>query len=902
MQALGFATHNRAGEITYKRIEPMTQIVGGVPAPIYRYLITVTIYTDDGTTSSPSNSIADRCIDTIYFGDGTHDAVERMNGGTPLCAGCYGCGCAHCGELVIDEPGYRVKVNTYTVTHTYSSAGYYRIRTSDPNRNDGVRNMAFSGQQYFYIESWLRINNFSGANSSPQFNNPPTDKACLGKCFYHNPAAYDADGDRLTYELSVPRSENGQPVQGYFQPEIPSGGLFEIDSLTGTLTWCTPLFNAEYNVAFIVREWRKNTSGAYVEIGSVLRDMQIIVMPCNNNPPLAQVPQDTCVEAGTFLHKSIQVTDVVLPPRDPATNTVFIEGKGGAFSSPLPNATLSPNSGISPYSAQFDWQTTCEHVRLQPYKTVFKVKDQDPQLPLPNFSTYSIRVLPPSVKNVAAVQEGASIKLSWDASTCSPANNPLLGYRIYRKNGCGPFQYDPCTPGSLPGFVLLGKTPPTTLVFTDSNNGNGLVVGQDYSYLVTAFYKDSSESYAGQPLCAKLKRNIPVLLNVDVRATSASSGQVYVRWARPVISPQHLDTIAFAGPYQFILKYRQGASGNFVPVYTSASPYFLGLDTIYLHSLVNTVDDPAWYTVEFIAGPHSIGSSPLASSIFLSATGSDRRIQLQWTATTPWNNHSYTILRKDPSASAYAAIGTTTLTHYNDSGNIVNRYSYCYKVLADGSYTDPTIFKPLLNHSQEACAMARDLTPPCPPSLSLESNCANGFVRVKWNSRQNLCSDDVVKHILYYKTTPEDNYALVHEFDNSVTSYDYDGLTLISGCYAMKSVDSSGNVSTMSVDFCLDNCPEFELPNIFSPNGDNANDVFKAIKVRQVKEIDLVVFDRWGNEVYRTRDPYFEWNGLSQATKKPVSEGTLFYVCEVFEPRLTGIRKRGLKGYVQLVR
>jgi hypothetical protein len=54
--------------------------------------------------------------------------------------------------------------------------------------------------------------------------------------------------------------------------------------------------------------------------------------------------------------------------------------------------------------------------------------------------------------------------------------------------------------------------------------------------------------------------------------------------------------------------------------------------------------------------------------------------------------------------------------------------------------------------------------------------------------------------------------------------------------------------------------------------------------------------------VYRTKDPYFEWNGLSLATKKPVSEGTFFYFCEVFEPRLSGIRKRELKGFVQVVR
>jgi gliding motility-associated-like protein len=234
---------------------------------------------------------------------------------------------------------------------------------------------------------------------------------------------------------------------------------------------------------------------------------------------------------------------------------------------------------------------------------------------------------------------------------------------------------------------------------------------------------------------------------------------------------------------------------------------------------------------------------------------------------------------------------------------VVNRYSYCYKILAHGEYSDPGILKPLLNNSQESCAYAGDVVPPCAPSLSIDANCITGFVKVSWpDVRQRSCGDDVLKYVLFYKSTVDAPYAIVDTLDNTTFSYTYDGLSLISGCYAIQAVDSSGNASVMSPDFCLDNCPLFELPNIFSPNGDGANDFYKAIKVRQIKEINLNIYDRWGNLVYTTRDPYFKWDGISLQSKIMVSDGTFFYFCEVFEPRLTGIKTRKLQGFVQVVK
>ncbi|MBK6832743.1 MAG: hypothetical protein IPG89_00095 [Bacteroidetes bacterium] len=123
------ATHNRAGEITYK------WLFG------YTYEIKVTTYTNINGTN-----LADRCEDTVYFGDGTRAVVLRSNGTTStLCSG---------GAKDGVPLNSNIKLNEYVTTHTYPGPGNYLISMEDPNRNAGVINLPNSVNQVFYIESF----------------------------------------------------------------------------------------------------------------------------------------------------------------------------------------------------------------------------------------------------------------------------------------------------------------------------------------------------------------------------------------------------------------------------------------------------------------------------------------------------------------------------------------------------------------------------------------------------------------------------------------------------------------------------------------------------------------------------------------------------------------------------
>ncbi len=63
------------------------------------------------------------------------------------------------------------------------------------------------------------------------------------------------------------------------------------------------------------------------------------------------------------------------------------------------------------------------------------------------------------------------------------------------------------------------------------------------------------------------------------------------------------------------------------------------------------------------------------------------------------------------------------------------------------------------------------------------------------------------------------------------------------------------------------------VPNAFSPNEDTENALFRAYPGEQVQVSDfvLMVFDRWGNQVFQTEDLQTGWDGRVQGRQMPTS-------------------------------
>lgn len=104
--------------------------------------------------------------------------------------------------------------------------------------------------------------------------------------------------------------------------------------------------------------------------------------------------------------------------------------------------------------------------------------------------------------------------------------------------------------------------------------------------------------------------------------------------------------------------------------------------------------------------------------------------------------------------------------------------------------------------------------------------------------------------------------------------------------YLIYAVDQCGNTGSTPV--VVVGC-NTTVPNIFSPNGDNINDVFIIEGLINFPGSRLAIYNRWGQMVYESTDYQNDWKGGS------LEEGTYFYV-------LNRADQYDESGYVVIVR
>ncbi len=849
-QLTAFATHQRAGEITYRHLTGLT----------YEFTIVTYTYTP---------SAADRPEIEVLWGDGTSSVIARLH------------------KYNLDND---ISRNEYVTTHTFPSTGTFHITFEDPNRNNGIINIPNSVTIPFFLETILVINPFLGGDTSPQLLNPPIDNGCVGVPYYHNPGAYDPDGDSLSYSLIDCRGYNGEPIPGYGLPN--ASNFIVIDAATGDLTWDSPVAAGEYNIAILIQEWRNG-----VAIGSVVRDMQITIIACDNTPPVIFTIEDTCVTAGDTLRFGVSATDN-------GSSFVRLTGMGEPLTITDHPALFPMAQGTPPVSSQFVWQTQCSHVRVAPYNVLFKAMDNGPQVSLTTYKTVHITVVAPAPENLTAQPVGNTIALSWAPHHC--AN--VAGYDIYRRVGPYPFTPDNCETG-IPddaGYQLVGSTfDRYQSYFTDDGTTLPLYHGNEYCYRVVAFFADGAESYVSEEVCAVLHNDVPRLTHVDIDVTDPAAGVIRLQWLRA----SELDTVQYPGPdYEYRL-YRASseAPGVFSLVHTAHSL----LDTTFTDNNLNTSDLVYTYQVELWAQVGDslvlVGPSDPATSERLEFTPMDRSLLLRWTETVPWHNVEYTIYRLSDDLHQFDSIGVSTSHTFLDAG-LENGQEYCYYVRGRGGYFAPDTIYPFLNRSQRNCGVPADLTPPEVPALTVTTDCHD--VDLAWSFSDDSAHLDVAQYYIYYKPTLDATFTLVDSFYLSDECYPADchylmeNLPTVVGCYALAAIDSAGNLSDLSDATCFDydDCAVYQLPNIITPNGDGYNDELVPFPYENVQEVECFIYNRWGRLVFKTTDIDIHWDGTDVYSHRESSDGTYYYVCRVTLNTLAGPLAVDLHGTITVIR
>ncbi len=903
------ATHIRAAEITVERI--------GRPDE-FKYRFTVTAIRDTGSTIPFGQGV-------FSFGDG-----NSIDGDF---------------NVQIDPLGDELEKNVFVVEHTYSApSASYIVSYREENRNEGILNMDNSVNTPFYVESQIRIDPFFGINNSPIMTVLPVDKGGQYVTFFHNPGAFDPDGDSLSYRLTTPKQNDGLDVFGYVLPNDPSfyedftrGNeeqtdvpTFDLDPITGTLTWDAPDEPGEYNVAFVVEEWRK-ISGEWFKLGFVTRDMQIIIEETDNEKPELQIPEELCVEAGEVINEVILGTDVDGHP-------VLIEAFGGPFEVPSPASLDTIGFQNVPARVNFTWNTECGHVRERPYEVIFKITDDPPAGPkLVNFETWFVTIVGPAPEGLeVATQPNETMSLTWDSYECTNADS----LEVWRRVDSYEFDIDDCQVGmpAFAGYEMIDLLSASETSYIDNNGGLGLAPGAKYCYRLVARFPDPEGglSYVSEEACDSLVANGPVITNVDIDVTGEDNGEIIVRWAPPF----DLDDSAFPPPFQYDIIRSDGQVGE-----VNRTTVARVTDTMFVDTGLNTLAQSYNYKVILLDGNGvELDSSATASSVRLELSPLFESIELRWGANVPWSNRPqdfpYHYIYRDRSGGSSVAeltlIDSVNVSEngffYLDNGDfndepLSDSLEYCYYVVTQGVYGNQNIIEPLINRSELICAQPNDTISPCTPvafqfdpDFTCEALIAGGNCNftdftnhLLWEQDGNSeCDNDIQSYNVYFSGTGNvDDFEVI---DNVVTTeYFHENLPSLKGCYRITAVDRSGNESIPTEIFCNDNCPQYLLPNAFSPNGDSWNEFFTPLTSgsncpRFIESVVLLIFDRTGNKVfeYDSQDSessiLINWDGKTNSGVE-LPAGTYFYTADVtYDVLENQDDTEQLKGWIQLMK
>ncbi len=878
------ATHNRAGDITYEQIGPLT------------IRATITTYTRTSSFGADRDSLE------MVWGDGTSNFIKRSNG---------------FGEELPND----IKVNYYIGEHTYTTRGTYTMSVTDPNRIAGILNIDFPNSvniQFHLATTFTLLDpRFQGRNSSVILLQPPIDYACVGQVYTYNPNAYDPDGDSITYELITPFQEAGSLVPNYQLPDRIAPGpnnIARLDPITGDFVWATPQLQGEFNITYRINEYRQG-----VLINSIIRDMQILVRICpdENRPPEIDLPTEICVIAGTLIDLEVIGTD-----RD-SFEILEMTVLGGPFELDISPATFTSRvfSNESRVVGRFTWQTDCEHISAEAYQVVFRVTDaaSKPNTALATLKTLLIRVLAPAPEVKEITFDNGRIRLSWEEDYPCKGSTNFRGFSVWRRAGSQFLNIDSCRGG-------LGGLGYEKIVFSTAEIENGEFVSYDldidgadiWCYRVLGEYArltdggnpfNPTTSLRSEELCILANREKPLMTHASVRTTDNVVGIVDVVWYVP--GEEDIDQNRFPAPYSTELSTAPNLGGSGLNVIAGSrrsASVMASLDTSFSAGNLNTVLTPHSFRVELsYQQDRVLSDAHPASTVFLSSRANDKRAILSWDFNVPWTNFSYEIY--EITDSGQRIFRERTPAQETSIFGLTNGVEYCFQVEAYGRYNIIEINDPLINWSQVSCVIPVDSLPPCSPMISVTTVCDRDALQadlinfITWRRDSSCDDDDIVRYNVYFSPSVNGGFEFLSSIDAGRQSFEHIRINDIAGCYAVTAIDSSGNESEFSRVVCVDNCPSYELPNTFTPNNDNANDRFTPRIARFIDRVEFVVVNRWGQEVFRTSDPLINWDGSDNNGKKLLA-GTYYYTCQLFEKRVDGVTPAAniLTGYIHLIR
>lgn len=122
---------------------------------------------------------------------------------------------------------------------------------------------------------------------------------------------------------------------------------------------------------------------------------------------------------------------------------------------------------------------------------------------------------------------------------------------------------------------------------------------------------------------------------------------------------------------------------------------------------------------------------------------------------------------------------------------------------------------------------------------------------------------------------------------------------LANGTYIVTLTGYAGNCSNQfEATVEVEGTMSYLIPNVFTPNDDNSNDFF-TINAHNIKEVNVLIVNRWGNVVFESSDVKFKWNGKVNNSGESCADGVYFYKMIIVD--LEG-KELNVHGFIHLIR
>jgi gliding motility-associated-like protein len=353
----------------------------------------------------------------------------------------------------------------------------------------------------------------------------------------------------------------------------------------------------------------------------------------------------------------------------------------------------------------------------------------------------------------------------------------------------------------------------------------------------------------------------------------------YIGW--PGISEYRVFIRENAGNYQFI---GNTTDTTFTVPVQEASNYCFVVEAVSTNGN-RAFSNPACFFVPIPTEP--------AFNYLQVATVNNEQVDLTHFIENTTNVAAIAIQREDFTG-AFVEIARIPVTgsaiNYTDTDVDVNLYSYKYRVQVIDSCGKAG------SYSNEAQTIL----------LDVQVDDVEKLVYLTWSPYREF-DGSVLGYTVYRSVDDFGTASPIATVPNGQYYYNDDVNSVTSTgkvCYYVEAIEATNQYGFAETSVSNRDCALFEpliyIPNAFSPDGNEFNEVFLPV----VSDFDpsyyeLIIYNRFGRPIFQSNDPSVGWNGTMNTTSEPAMTGLYLYSLSIRDGNGIEILKR---GHVSLLR